>query len=134
MSSATPRSFNAANSTRRATSTPSSRRPAKPTSGPALRRAYRAAGAAAARRQLTALATWLARNGQADAAASVREGAGGDAYGAEARPAAGAAPLLRDDELHRESDRHAAARHAEHQALARWRHAAAVDRARPGPR
>jgi putative transposase len=39
-----------------------------------LRRAYRAAGAAAARRQLTALATWLARNGQADAAASVREG------------------------------------------------------------
>ena len=43
-------------------------------------------------------------------------------------------PLLRDDELHRESDRHAAARHAEHQALARWRHAAAVDRARLAPR
>ena len=40
----------------------------------ALRRAYRAASAAAARRQLTALATWLARNGQTDAAASVREG------------------------------------------------------------
>ena len=39
-----------------------------------LRRAYRAASAAAARRQLTALATWLERNGQADAAASVREG------------------------------------------------------------
>src|SRR5437867_3789079 len=40
----------------------------------ALRRAYRAARAAAARRQLTALATWLERNGHADAAASVREG------------------------------------------------------------
>ena len=40
----------------------------------ALRRAYRAASAAAARRQLTALATWLERNGQTDAAASVREG------------------------------------------------------------
>src|SRR6266851_642885 len=39
-----------------------------------LRRAYRAARAAAARRQLTALATWLDRNGHADAAASVREG------------------------------------------------------------
>jgi putative transposase len=39
-----------------------------------LRRAYRAASAGAARRQLTALATWLERNGQADAAASVREG------------------------------------------------------------
>ncbi len=39
-----------------------------------LRRAYRAASAAAARRQLTALAAWLERNGQADAAASVREG------------------------------------------------------------
>jgi transposase-like protein len=39
-----------------------------------LRRAYRAASAAAARRQLTTLATWLARNGQADAAASLREG------------------------------------------------------------
>jgi putative transposase len=39
-----------------------------------LRRAYRASSAAAARRQLTALATWLARNGQADAAASLREG------------------------------------------------------------
>jgi transposase-like protein len=39
-----------------------------------LRRAYRAASAAAARRQLTALATWLERNGQADAAASLREG------------------------------------------------------------
>src|SRR6266545_364480 len=39
-----------------------------------LRRAYRAASAAAARRQLTALATWLERNGHADAAASVREG------------------------------------------------------------
>jgi len=31
-------------------------------------------GKAAARRQLTALATWLERNGHADAAASVREG------------------------------------------------------------
>jgi len=40
----------------------------------ALRRAYRAASAGAARRQLTALATWLERNGHADAAASVREG------------------------------------------------------------
>src|SRR5262249_41163366 len=40
----------------------------------ALRRAYRAATAAAARRQLTALATWLERNGHADAAASLREG------------------------------------------------------------
>ena len=39
-----------------------------------LRRAYRAPSAAAARRQLTALATWLERNGHADAAASVREG------------------------------------------------------------
>jgi transposase-like protein len=39
-----------------------------------LRRAYRAATAATARRQLTALATWLERNGQADAAASLREG------------------------------------------------------------
>jgi putative transposase len=39
-----------------------------------LRRAYQAASAAAARRQLTALATWLERNGHADAAASVREG------------------------------------------------------------
>src|SRR6266403_5741138 len=39
-----------------------------------LRRAYRAPSAAAARRQLTALATWLERNGHADAAASMREG------------------------------------------------------------
>jgi transposase-like protein len=39
-----------------------------------LRRAYRAASATAARRQLTALAAWLDRNGQADAAASLREG------------------------------------------------------------
>ena len=39
-----------------------------------LRRACRASSAAAARRQLTALATWLARNGQADAATSLREG------------------------------------------------------------
>ena len=39
-----------------------------------LGRAYRAASAGAARRQLTALATWLERNGHADAAASVREG------------------------------------------------------------
>src|SRR5438094_18008 len=39
-----------------------------------LRRAYRAPSAAAARRQLTALATWLERNGHADAAASLREG------------------------------------------------------------
>jgi putative transposase len=39
-----------------------------------LRRAYRASSAAAARRQLIALATWLTRNGQADAAASLREG------------------------------------------------------------
>jgi putative transposase len=39
-----------------------------------LRRAYRAASAATARRQLTALATWLERNGHADAAASMREG------------------------------------------------------------
>jgi transposase-like protein len=35
---------------------------------------YRASSATAARRQLTALATWLERNGQADAAASLREG------------------------------------------------------------
>ena len=40
----------------------------------ALRRAYRAASTAAARRQLTALVTWLAANGQAAAAASLREG------------------------------------------------------------
>ena len=40
----------------------------------ALRRAYRAASTAAARRQLTALVTWLAANGQATAAASLREG------------------------------------------------------------
>jgi len=40
----------------------------------ALRRAYQAASVTAARRQLTALATWLERNGHADAAASVREG------------------------------------------------------------
>lgn len=40
----------------------------------ALRRAYQAASAAAARRQLRALATWLERNGHADAGASVREG------------------------------------------------------------
>ena len=39
-----------------------------------LRRAYRAPSAATARRQLMALATWLERNGQADAAASLREG------------------------------------------------------------
>ena len=39
-----------------------------------LRRAYRAPTAATARRQLTALATWLERNGQADAGASLREG------------------------------------------------------------
>jgi transposase-like protein len=39
-----------------------------------LRRAYRASSPAAARRQLIALATWLARNGHADAGASVREG------------------------------------------------------------
>jgi putative transposase len=39
-----------------------------------LRRAYRAPSAAAARRQLTVLATWLERNGHADAAASMREG------------------------------------------------------------
>ena len=39
-----------------------------------LRRAYQAASAPAARRQLMALATWLERNGHADAAASVREG------------------------------------------------------------
>ena len=39
-----------------------------------LRWAYRAASAPAARRQLTALATWLERNGHAEAAASVREG------------------------------------------------------------
>ena len=39
-----------------------------------LRRAYRASSAAAARRQLIALATWLERNGHADAGASVREG------------------------------------------------------------
>jgi len=44
--------------------------------------------------------------------------AGGNAHRAEARAAAGAAPVLRDDELHREPDRDAAARHAEHQALA----------------
>src|SRR6266849_7088371 len=35
----------------------------------ALRRAYQAAGSAAPRHQLTALATWLERNGHADAAA-----------------------------------------------------------------
>ena len=40
----------------------------------ALRRAYLAASATVARRQLMALATWLERNGHADAAASVREG------------------------------------------------------------
>jgi transposase-like protein len=40
----------------------------------ALRRAYRAVSTAAARRQLTALGTWLEANGQAAAAASLREG------------------------------------------------------------
>jgi len=40
----------------------------------ALRRAYRASSATAARRQLSGLAAWLERNGQADAAASLREG------------------------------------------------------------
>jgi len=40
----------------------------------ALRRAYQAASATRARRQLTALATWLERNGHAEAATSVREG------------------------------------------------------------
>ena len=40
----------------------------------ALRRAYQAASAVPARRQLRALATWLERNGHADAGASVREG------------------------------------------------------------
>jgi transposase-like protein len=40
----------------------------------ALRRAYRAASTATARRQLTALVTWLETNGQAAAAASLREG------------------------------------------------------------
>jgi len=40
----------------------------------ALRRAYQAASATMARRQLTALATWLERNGHAEAATSVREG------------------------------------------------------------
>jgi transposase-like protein len=40
----------------------------------ALRRAYQTASVTAARRQLTALATWLERNGHADAAGSVREG------------------------------------------------------------
>jgi transposase-like protein len=54
----------------------------------------------------------------------------GNAHGAEAGAAAGLAPLLRHDELHRESHRDAAARHAEHQALARRRHAAPVARAR----
>ena len=39
-----------------------------------LRRAYRASSAAMARRQLTVLTAWLERNGQADAAASRREG------------------------------------------------------------
>src|SRR5437867_36195 len=58
----------------------------------------------------------------------------GNAHGTEAGAAADAPPLLRDDELYRESDRHAPARHAEHQTLARWRHAPAVDRARPAAR
>jgi transposase-like protein len=39
-----------------------------------LRRAYQAASVPAARRQLAALAAWLERNGQAEAAASLREG------------------------------------------------------------
>ena len=38
--------------------------------------------------------------------------------GAEAGAVTDAAALLRDDELHRESDRDASARHAKHQALA----------------
>src|SRR6266404_5366753 len=46
---------------------------------------------------------------------------GGNAHRAEAGAATGAAPFLHDDELHREFDRHAAACHAEHQALARRR-------------
>src|SRR5439155_8513421 len=58
----------------------------------------------------------------------------GNAHGTEAGAVADAPPLLRDDELYRESDRHAPARHAEHQTLARWRHAPAVDRARPAAR
>src|SRR5439155_5029741 len=58
----------------------------------------------------------------------------GNAHGTEAGAVADAPPLLRDDELYRESDRHAPARHAEHQTLRRWRHAPAVDRARPAAR
>src|SRR6266404_2099059 len=53
---------------------------------------------------------------------------GGNAHRPEAGATTRAAPFLHDDELHREFDRHAAACHAEHQALARWRHATAVDR------
>src|SRR5205809_7465548 len=73
MSSATPPSFNAGSSTRRNLDAlvPKARQAYVRAS---LRRGYRAASAAAARRQLTALATWLERNGHADAAASVREG------------------------------------------------------------
>jgi len=85
-----------------------------------LRRAYRAPSAAAARRQLTALATWLERNGHADAARSAREGLEETLTVLTLRAAVGAPPVLRDDELYRESDRHGAARHAEHQALAQW--------------
>ena len=61
-----------------------------------LRRAYRASSAAMARRQLTvAGAQWPGRRRGESARRT-----GGDAHGAEARAAAGAAPLLRDDELH----------------------------------
>ena len=96
----------------------------------ALRRAYRAASMAAARRQLTALVTlagdeWPGRRGGQSAG-----GAGGDAHGAEAGAAAHAAPVLRDHELHREPDRHAAPRESQREALARGRHAAAL----AGPR
>ena len=99
-----------------------------------LHRAYRAANAAAARRQLTALATWLDAERSSRCRRQSAGRAGGNADSAEAGAAPDAAALLRDDELHRESDRHGAARHAQHQTLARRRHAAAVDRARSAAR
>ena len=67
----------------------------------------------------TALATWLARNGASRRRRQSAGGAGGTADGAEAGAAPDAAALLRDDELHRESDRHGAATSTRN--IKRWR-------------
>jgi Transposase, Mutator family len=83
----------------------------------ALRRAYRVASSAAARR-----------------GSQSTGGVGGNAHGADAGATAHAATLLRADELHRELDRHPAAREPQRQTLERRRHAAALAGPRPGAR